>query len=68
GLYRLEGATFHAEDNVTLGNDADALARVEMRLREWLIGYAIESVHARGSAASDRWLSTLAAEFDIPTL
>ncbi|MBS0590072.1 MAG: glycosyltransferase, partial [Proteobacteria bacterium] len=41
GLYRLEGATFHAEDNVTLGNDADALARVEMRLREWLIGYAI---------------------------
>ncbi|MFT3790969.1 MAG: glycosyltransferase [Rudaea sp.] len=68
GLYRLEGVSLHAEDGVEIGRDADALARVETRLREWLVGYAIESVHARGSAASDRWLATLAAEFDIPTL
>jgi GT2 family glycosyltransferase len=68
GLYRLEGASFQAEDSVELGRDASALARVEARLREWLVGYAIESVHARGSAASDRWLATLAAEFEVPTL
>jgi len=68
GLYRLEGATFHAQDSVELGHNAAALARVETRLREWLVGYAVESVHARGSAASDRWLATIAAEFDIPTL
>ena len=68
GLYRLDGATFHAQDSIALGRDADALVRVETRLREWLLGYAIESIHARGSAASDRWLATLAAELDIPTL
>ena len=68
GLYQLEGAAFHALDSVAIGRDAEALARVEARLREWLVGYAIESVHARGSAASDRWLATLAAEFEIPTL
>ena len=68
GLYRLDGASFHAEDSVALGDDATALQRVETRLREWLIGYAIESVHARGSAASDQWLASLAAEFEIPTL
>jgi GT2 family glycosyltransferase len=68
GLYRLDRASFHAEDSVALGRDAAALARVETRLREWLIAYAIESVHARGSAASDQWLATLAAEFEIPTL
>ncbi|MBS0582372.1 MAG: glycosyltransferase [Proteobacteria bacterium] len=68
GLYRLEGATFHLQDSVELGRDAAALARVEARLRDWLVGYAIESVHARGSAASDEWLATLAAEFEIPTL
>jgi GT2 family glycosyltransferase len=68
GLYQLEGAAFHALDSVAIGRDAEALARVEARLREWLAGYAIESVHARGSAASDRWLATLAAEFEIPTL
>ena len=68
GLYRLDGVSFQAEDSVELGRDAAALARVETRLREWLLGYAIESVHARGSAASDRWLATIAAEFEIPTL
>ncbi|MBS0516336.1 MAG: glycosyltransferase [Proteobacteria bacterium] len=68
GLYRLDGASFQSEDSVELGRDAAALARVETRLRKWLVGYAIESVHARGSAASDRWLATLAAELDVPTL
>ncbi len=67
-LYRLDGASFHAEDSVALGRDAAALRRVEAQLRKWLVEYAIESVHARGSAASDRWLATLAAEFEIPTL
>lgn len=68
GLYRLDGATFHVEGSVALGRDTAALRRVETRLREWLVEYAIESVHARGSAASDQWLSSLAAELDIPTL
>ncbi len=68
GLYRLEGAAFRVEGSVALGRDAAALKRVETRLREWLVEYAIESVHARGSAASDQWLSSLAAELEIPTL
>lgn len=68
GLYRLDGAAFVAEDSVELGRDAATLERVEARLREWLVGYAIESVHARGSAASDGWLASIAAEFEIPTI
>lgn len=68
GLYRLDGAALRVEGSVALGRDAAALARVETQLREWLIEYAIESVHARGSAASDQWLAALAAELDIPTL
>ena len=67
-LYRYAtGGALAFERGVTIGSDVAALREIELRLREWLLEYAIESVHARGSAASDGWLSGLAATLDIPT-
>ncbi len=66
-LYRGEADALVFECGVAIGSDAAALRGVETRLREWLLDYAIESVHARGSAASDGWLAGLAATLDIPT-
>jgi GT2 family glycosyltransferase len=66
-LYRLAAGALRFERGVAIGTDAAALARVEQRLREWLIDFAIESVHLRGAAASDGWLAGLAAGLEIPT-
>lgn len=67
-LYRyVTGATLVFERGIAIGSDAAALREIELRLREWLLEYAIESVHARGSAASDGWLAGLATTLDIPT-
>ena len=66
-LYRRVHATLRFERGVAIGMDVAALRQVENRLREWLLDYAIESVHARGSAASDGWLAGLAAGLEIPT-
>lgn len=66
-LYRQEGGALVFERGTAVGGDAAAVADVETRLREWLLEYAIESVHVRGSAASDGWLAGLAAGLEIPT-
>jgi GT2 family glycosyltransferase len=66
-FYRHTAAGPIFERGVVLGDGIDALHLVETRLREWLFEYAIESVHARGSAASDGWLAGLAESLDIPT-
>jgi GT2 family glycosyltransferase len=66
-LYRHAEPALIFERGVTIGDGAAALKQVETRLREWLIDYAIESLHLRGSAASDGWLAGLAAGLDIPT-
>jgi GT2 family glycosyltransferase len=65
-LYRRAASTLRFERGVVIGTDAAALAQVEQRLREWLSVFAIESVHLRGSAASDGWLAGLAAGLEIP--
>jgi len=67
-LYRYAtGGALVFERGVAIGSDAAALREIELRLREWLLEYAIESVHVRGTAASDGWLAGLAATLDIPT-
>jgi len=65
-LYRQAGGTLVFERSTPVGRDVRAVADVEERLREWLLEYAIESVHLRGSAASDGWLTGLATALEIP--
>ena len=66
-LYRHAEGALIFERGTAVGRDAAAVADVELRLREWLLEYAIESVHVRGAAASDGWLAGLAAGLEIPT-
>ncbi len=66
-LYRHAAPNLVFERGLAIGNNAIAVRDVENRLREWLIDYAIESLHPLGSAASDGWLAGLAAGLDIPT-
>lgn len=66
-LYRQTGGALVFERGTAVGKDAAAVTDVEMRLREWMLEYAIESVHLRGSANSDGWLAGLAAELEIPS-
>jgi len=66
-LYHYAAGVFTFERGTAVGKDASAVADVESRLREWLLEYAIESVHVRGAAASDGWLAGLAAGLEIPT-
>jgi len=65
-LYRMIAGTLVFERSTPVGRDVRAVADVEERLREWLLEYAIESVHLRGSAASDGWLAGLATALEIP--
>ncbi len=67
-LYRHADVLLHFERGVAIGDTAKTLGEIETRLREWLVEYAIESVHARGNAASDGWLAGLANGLDIPTM
>jgi hypothetical protein len=64
-LYRLVDGALVFERGTAVGRDAVAVADVEQRLREWLLEYSIESVHLRGSAASDGWLRGLATGLEI---
>ena len=66
-LYRQTDGALVFERGTAVGKDAAAVADIELRLREWLLEYAIESVHLRGSAASDGWLAGLAASLEIFT-
>ncbi|MGH8121886.1 MAG: glycosyltransferase family 2 protein, partial [Rudaea sp.] len=66
-LYRHTASSLAFERGVAIGNGAAALRDVENRLREWMIAYAIESLHTLGTAASDGWLTGLAAGLEIPT-
>ncbi len=65
-LYRHALSTLQFERGVAIGETAAALRDVENRLREWLLDYAIESLHLRGTATSDGWLAGLAAGLEIP--
>ena len=66
-LYRHAASSLAFERGVAIGNGATALRDVENRLCEWMIAYAIESLHPLGTAASDGWLAGLAAGLEIPT-
>lgn len=66
-LYRHAASGLVFERGVAIGDGASALRDVENRLREWMIAYAIESLHPLGTAASDGWLAGLATGLEIPT-
>lgn len=65
-LYRDSDAGLTRERSIAVALAPDGLGRIEQALCEWLVDFAIEVVHLRGSAARDEWLARIAARLEIP--